>query len=794
MPLSHPVLRIECPTRNELRELIHNDLPGDRADEVTAHLSDCPGCQRAIDGLATGESPVLVEAVRHIDRIDPPRHSALWPALDHSISVITRVHAKDATQRAGDLKLDFLSRSTTPGRIGRLGGFEVNRVIGRGGMGVVLHAFDPVLQRDVALKILDPQLAGNDTARQRFCREARAAASVTSENIVTIHQVDEDAKSGLPFLVMQLVAGESLEQRLRRVKKLSVPDAVRLGAQAAAGLAAAHATGLIHRDVKPGNILLEAGTDRVKLTDFGLARAAEDLKLTKTGFVSGTPLYMAPEQARGDDVDHRGDLFSLGVVLYEAVTGQPPFDGKTPLAVLRRVADEPHTPVHKLSPDVPEWFEEVIDRLLAKEPADRFQTAADLHAVLDAHVVHPSSPQCDAAAASHNAEACPFDPPSNLSRRARRQWQARLVGLMTVPLLAGVFLGLLLAWASGLFSTPGETVVVAGEPPPPVVREVVTHQEEPVAKADAAFQLGGSVEFQTDAPVWSVGTCPDGTHLAVGLEDGSVRIYDLKQKKLALSVPAHKGPVWGLDFFPRTDSGIDRFVTVSDDGIMKVWDLTAKNGKVDVKQFKAFEGTAGVRAVAVNQHGTGIVTGDRGGKVKVWNLEAKPTDKPAEFDHGGTVTAVAFSKDDIGGGYVASAGVDKTVKVWDVPNRRQFGPTLLGHKGPVFAVTFSNTGVLATAGWDGGIRLWDVDTLAEKPGMTGHAGDIGSLAFTDCGQVLASGGHDGTVRLWDVGTGKLVKRLKAHASSVHVVRWTKDCKTVISGGRDGFVRLWDAGR
>ncbi len=180
--------------------------------------------------------------------------------------------------------------------------------------------------------VLDPYLSSDQVARQRFFREARVAAAVSHENIVTLYQTNVDERSGLPYLVMQLIKGESLEQRLRRVGRLSVADAARLGAQAAAGLAAAHSQGLIHRDLKPGNILIEAG-DKVKLTDFGLARAAEDLKLTRTGFVSGTPLYMAPEQARRDEVDARADLFSLAVVLYEAVAGKPPFDGKTPLAV-----------------------------------------------------------------------------------------------------------------------------------------------------------------------------------------------------------------------------------------------------------------------------------------------------------------------------------------------------------------------------------------------------------------------------------------------------------------------------
>ena len=190
-------------------------------------------------------------------------------------------------------------------------------------------------------------------------------------------------RASLPYLVMQLIAGETLEQRLLREKQLPLKEIVRIGLQAAQGLAAAHAQGLTHRDIKPGNILLEPPHDRVKLTDFGLARIADDVKLTRTGFVTGTPLYMAPEQALGESADPRSDLFSLGAILYEMCAGQPPFQGNSALAILKQITESKHRPLRELNPDIPEWLAEMVDELLAKKPEDRYQSAADLAEVLE---------------------------------------------------------------------------------------------------------------------------------------------------------------------------------------------------------------------------------------------------------------------------------------------------------------------------------------------------------------------------------------------------------------------------
>ena len=246
---------------------------------------------------------------------------------------------------------------------------------------MVLKAFDPTLGRAVAIKVLSPQLATSAAARSRFAREARAAAAVVHDHVVAIHSVD--SWNGLPYLVMPFVAGQSLQERVERDGPMDVKQVLRIGIQTAQGLASAHAQGLVHRDVKPSNILLENGVERVKLTDFGLARAVDDASLTQSGVVAGTPQYMSPEQARGEPVDHRSDLFSLGSVIYFMCAGHAPFRASSTPAVLRRVSDEQPRPIREINNDVPVWLAEIIERLHAKNPDERYESAGEVAELLE---------------------------------------------------------------------------------------------------------------------------------------------------------------------------------------------------------------------------------------------------------------------------------------------------------------------------------------------------------------------------------------------------------------------------
>ncbi|MGH7194170.1 MAG: serine/threonine-protein kinase, partial [Candidatus Saccharimonadales bacterium] len=260
-----------------------------------------------------------------------------------------------------------------------MGGYRVLRVLGSGGMGIVFEAEDPRLRRRVALKVMRPDVAAVASARQRFLREAQTLAAIDHDHVVAIHQVGEHG--GVPFLAMPFLHGESLDQRLRREGRLPVAEAVRIGRELADGLAAAHARGLIHRDVKPANIWLEAGRarPRAKLLDFGLAHDdAADVQLTRSAAILGTPAYMSPEQARGGAVDARADLFSLGCVLYRMITGEPPFKGKDPLAMMVSLATETPPAPHEVVPEVPVALSGLTMRMLAKEADGRPRSALEV--------------------------------------------------------------------------------------------------------------------------------------------------------------------------------------------------------------------------------------------------------------------------------------------------------------------------------------------------------------------------------------------------------------------------------
>ena len=368
----------EC-SITDLQLAISGNLSPDREQWLCRHLEQCEACSAAIEEIA-GVTPFCEKAAALL-AVDE---------LDQAVPRYPRAGGDDWSDV--DFTVEYLEPCDEPNVLGRLGGYDVLEIIGRGGMGVVLKGFDRELNRNIAIKVLAPHLALSSLAKKRFAREAQAAAAVVHPHVMAIYQVQPNGR--LPFLVMPLVTGESLAQRLIAQGHLELKETLRIGMQAAAGLAAAHEQGLVHRDVKPANILLEKGIERTVLTDFGLARAADDVSMTRWGIIAGTPQYMSPEQARGEPLDGRSDLFSLGCVIYEMATGVSPFRSDSVLATMRRLVDDPPQAMASLNPELPPWFIAIVERLLEKEPSRRFASATEVSELLEgclAHVQQPSS-------------------------------------------------------------------------------------------------------------------------------------------------------------------------------------------------------------------------------------------------------------------------------------------------------------------------------------------------------------------------------------------------------------------
>lgn len=410
-----------------LQSVLTDSLSESDESSVSRHLSDCEECRQQLESLAATK--------------DVWARASLLSGLK-SPCAADDSEAEDETFDV-DFAVQFLEPANGPDSIGRLGDIDIQEVIGRGAMGVVLKGWQKELNRFVAVKVMSPYLAVNGAARRRFEREAQAAAAILHPNVMPIHSVKSTGR--LPYLVMPYLVCESLQERLDREGGLPLTELLRIAIQIAKGLAAAHAQGLVHRDVKPANILLERDVDRVMLTDFGLARAVDDASLTRSGMIAGTPQYMSPEQASGDALDQRSDLFSFGSVLYAMAAGRPPFRAESSYGILRRVGDADMRPLQEIHPEIPEWLGRLVARLHARNREDRISSAAEVADLLEQCLAHVRQPA---------ANPLPASLKQVMKLSGSRRWLVSFgLGVVPVGLLAASVL------SSGPQELPNETPI-----------------------------------------------------------------------------------------------------------------------------------------------------------------------------------------------------------------------------------------------------------------------------------------------------------------------------------------------
>jgi serine/threonine protein kinase/DNA-binding beta-propeller fold protein YncE len=784
------------------QQLLRGQLPTAEAESLEQHLAECDTCLQIVRKIPVGDTleealqsqsipsdnavPEVIQNLMHrlkqLRTVGPAPDSMLTEAVGLAGSTPTadRPGARPATEMTQE-SYDFLAPAQAPGELGRLAHYRVLKVLGAGGMGVVFKAEDVQLERLVALKVMRPHVAANPQAKQRFLREAKACAALRHDHIIAIHQVGEDR--GVPCLAMEFLEGAPLDRYLDTGRKLTVPQILQIGRQIARGLAAAHDKGLVHRDIKPGNIWLEKQSGRAKILDFGLARSArEDTHVTQSGAIVGTPAYMAPEQARGDKVDARCDLFSLGCVLYRLCTGEVPFKGENTMAVLTALALSTPKSVRELNPAIPTALADLIAQLLAKEPDQR---PASAKAVVE-------------AIQEIERKSKPTEPRPAERRSSRRRWA---VVAAAAALVAGLVLAApIILRITRKDGTKQDIVLGPGD------KFDVIQQQQPVKPGAASpFDALGRENLPAEvlkkfgggdpakAPAELVGVfgnpqegagitvlvvSPDGRRVYAGGRYEGIQTWDAatgKEQARLLPNLRQIGPV----FLAGTPDG-KRLARANDirDGVTMLETATG----AELLTFSK-KGAGIFSGIALRPDGQRLAViygrNRKSRKVEVWDAVRGLMLRTLD-GHTDAVEQVAYSPD---GTRLATASADETLKIWDADSGKELRSIPTEVKAYLRDLRFSPDGTEIALLALKGLQTWDVATGTERLKIA----NVGWASFSPNGEWLATWIKvNQELSLRDASVGKH-QRGWTLPVGVNQVAFAPDSRHLLTGNEDGTV-------